>query len=90
MFLPEKDLPEKAALLKRFEYSPLGIELKTQTDIAKKQYIKLDDTDEFDKIIEKEKHSKSNLIYDANHSFYRFIMIEKDLIKFLSNQCIFS
>ena len=84
--LPEKDLLEKAALLKRFKYSPLGIELKTQTDIAKKQYIKLDDTDEFDKIIEKEKHSKSNLIYDANHSFYRFYHDRKrfDKISFKS------
>ena len=42
---------EKAAALKRFEYSPLGKELKTQADIAKKQYQKLDDTDEFDETI---------------------------------------
>ena len=46
---------EKAATTKRFEYSPLGKELKAQTDIAKKQYQKLDDTYEFDKIIIKEK-----------------------------------
>ena len=37
-FLPEKDLLEKAATLKRFEYSPLAKELKAQADIAKKQY----------------------------------------------------
>ena len=72
--LPEKDLLEKAAALKRFEYSPLGKELKAQTDIAKKQYQKLDDTCEFDKIIKKEKptlvkYSKSDLIYDSNHCF---------------------
>ena len=36
--LSEKDLLEKAAALKRFEYSTLGKELKSQTDIAKKQY----------------------------------------------------
>ena len=36
--LPEKDLLEKAATLKRFEYSLLGKKLKPQTDIAKKQY----------------------------------------------------
>ena len=36
--LPEKDLQEKAAKIKRFEYSPLGEELKAQTDIVKKQY----------------------------------------------------
>ena len=53
--LPKKDLLEKAATMKRFEYSPLGKELKAQTDIAKKKYQKLEDTYEFDKIIKKEK-----------------------------------
>ena len=33
--LPEKDLLEKAASTKRFEYSPLSKELKAQTDIEK-------------------------------------------------------
>ena len=33
--LLEKRLLEKAATIKRFEYSPLGSELKKQTDIAK-------------------------------------------------------
>ena len=32
--LPEKDLLEKAAKIKRFECSPLGKEFKLQTDIA--------------------------------------------------------
>ena len=36
--LPEKDLLEKAAALRRFEYSPLGKELKAQTSVAEKQY----------------------------------------------------
>ena len=40
--LPERELLEKAATMKRFEYSPLGKELKAQTDIAKKQYQGLD------------------------------------------------
>ena len=40
--LPEKGLLEKAAIIKRFEYSPLGSELKRQTDIAKKQYQELE------------------------------------------------
>ena len=39
--LPETDLLEKAATMKRFEYLPLGKELKAQTDIAKKQKIRL-------------------------------------------------
>ena len=34
---------EKAATIKRFEYSPLGIELKKQTDIAKERYQGLDE-----------------------------------------------
>ena len=33
--LPKKDFLEKAATIKRFEYSPLGKGLKAQTDIAK-------------------------------------------------------
>ena len=36
--LAEKDLIEKAAALKRFEYYPLGKELKLQTSVAEKQY----------------------------------------------------
>ena len=32
--LSEKIFLEKAATMKRFEYSPLGKELKVQTDIA--------------------------------------------------------
>ena len=32
--LPENELLEKDATVKIFEYSPLGIELKAQTDIA--------------------------------------------------------
>ena len=62
--------------MKRFEYSPLGKELKAQTDIAKKQYQQLDDTFEFDKIIKKEERifencNKSNLIYNSKYSFYK-------------------
>ena len=53
--LPEKDMLEKAAKMKRFEYPPLGKELKAQTDVAKKQYKKLDSAFAFDKIIKKEK-----------------------------------
>ena len=75
--LPEKDVLEKAATLKRFEYSPLGKELKALTDITEKQYQKLRDTYEFDKIIKKEKptlenYSKSDLIYNNNYSFYKY------------------
>ena len=68
---------EKAATMKRFEYSPLGKELKVQTGIAKKQYQKLDNSFGFDKIIKKEKptfknYNKSNLINDSEHSFDKY------------------
>ena len=38
--LPEKYLLEKTAATKRFEYWPLGKELRAQTNIAQKQYKK--------------------------------------------------
>ena len=65
---------EKSAILKRLEYSPLGKELKAQTDIAKKQYQRLDKVFIFisnkgnknvnESLIKKEKGkwNKSNLI----------------------------
>ena len=49
--LPEKEMKEKIATMKRFEHSSFWTcckELKAQTDIAKKQYQKLDGTFEFD------------------------------------------
>ena len=65
------------------EYSPSGKEQKSQTDIAKKQYENLDTY----KIIEEENYSKSNLMYDTNHIFYRYYRnIKKKLTTFLSNQ----
>ena len=35
--LPEENLLQKAAAIKIFEYSPLGSELKKQTEIKKKK-----------------------------------------------------
>ena len=55
--LPEKDLLEKVATMKRFEYWLLSSELKKQTDIAEKQYKRLDNTYELDNIIKKRKNS---------------------------------
>ena len=40
--LPEKDLLEKAATIKRFEYSTLCSELRKQSSVAEKQYQKLE------------------------------------------------
>ena len=48
--LPEKDLLEKAATMKRFEHSLLGKELKKQTSVAEKQY------QSFDKALKKKKN----------------------------------
>ena len=53
--LLEKDLLEKSATMERFEYLPLGKELKLQTDIENKPYQKLDGTYEVDRMIKKEK-----------------------------------
>ena len=87
--LPEKDLLEKAAIMKRFEYSSLGKELKAQTDTAKKQYQKLDDTFGFNKIIKEEKTALENYIKSSVTLmliivFTNIIMI----VTFLSNQSI--
>ena len=63
----------------------LGKELKTQTDIANKQYQKLD------KMIKKEaltlkNYNKLNLIYNCKYSFYKYYSERKNLIIFYSNQ----
>ena len=83
--LPEKGLLEKAATIKRFQYSSLGNELKKQTDIAKKEYQGLDTIYECDKKEDDEtnrkptikKYSKSNLIYSSKHSFYKYYNIKR-------------
>ena len=76
--LPEKDLLEKAAAISRFEYSALSKKLKKKTSVTEEQYQELDDTFEFGKIIKKENYSKSNLINDTNHSFYKYYRDSKE------------
>ena len=80
--LPETRLLEKIATIEIFQYSPLGKELKAQTNIAKKQFHKSDNTYKFDKITETEKpilnkYSKSDLIYKGNYSFYKYFCYNK-------------
>ena len=91
--LPEKGVLEKAATIKRFEYSPLGSELKKQIDIAnKKQYQGLDKVYEFDGTISKDDkkatlktYNKSVPIYDASHSFCKCRNIKKfDNLSYIS------
>ena len=85
--LQEKYLLEKAATMKRFEYWPLGSELKKQTDIAKKHNQGLDKIYEFDKkerdeTISKDytkptlkKYTKSDLIYHNNNGNIEIIIL---------------
>ena len=83
-FLTGKDvLPDKAAALKRFEYLPLGKELKAQTNVAEKQYQKLNKIFESDNkeeepvtikkeepvAIKKEIIHELKLIYNNKYSF---------------------
>ena len=78
--------------MERFEF--LGKKSRTETNIAKKQYQKLDNTFVFDKTIKKEgpifeNHNKSNLIYLKISIFFtNIIVMIKNLIIFLSNQSI--
>ena len=70
-------MQEKAITMERFKYYPLGKELKAQTSIARKQYHKLRDAYDSDKIIKKEKprlenYGKSDLIYNTYYSFYKY------------------
>ena len=51
--LPKQDLLEKAAAIKRFEYSLLDKELEKQTIVAENQYQKFDNSLEFDNAIKK-------------------------------------
>ena len=62
---------EKAAAIKRFKYFPLGKELKKQTNFAEKQFQKLHNDFESNKIEEYKTQNKripanSNLVY-YNH-----------------------
>ena len=69
--LSEEKLLEKAAAIKRFEYSPLGKELKN-TSVAENQYQKFDKVFESNKKEEDKKKkscAKSNLMYKKYSTF---------------------
>ena len=86
MFYQKKDLLEKAATIKRFEYSVLGKELKAQTDIAKKQYqglSKFFKSDEKEKLTIK-KYNESDLIYNSKYRFYKYYSDSKKIGNFSS------
>ena len=64
---------EKAAIIKRFEYSPLGNELKKKTDIAEKLWKWLD---KIKKKTTVKKYNRSNLVYDSKYNFYEYTNIK--------------
>ena len=70
--LVEKDLLEKAAALKKCEYSPLAKELKHKRVLQKKQYQKLDKVFQSDKKEEKilKSCAKSNLVYSKDFTYF--------------------
>ena len=78
--LPEKDLLEKAATMRRFEYSPLGKELEKQTSVAEKQYQRFDKVfshDEKEEAVKIKKEislatDQSSLFYNNKYSFIEF------------------
>ena len=78
--LTEEGLLEKANTIKRFEYLPLCIELKRQTDIVSKQYRELNKFSKFHKkegveTINKEERDddgKTQQYHNSNHSFYKY------------------
>ena len=81
MFYQKKNLPEKAAKMKRFECSPLEKELKAQTDIGKKHQglNKFFKSDEKEEPTLKKKYNKSDLIRDNKYSLHIIdvTMVEK-------------
>ena len=87
---------EEAAIIKTFEYSLLGKKLKSQPDIAKKQYQNFDGTFEFDKIIKKERPTLENygklvnLIYNSKYGFYNYYGNSKKIITFPQIKVLFS
>ena len=77
MFYRKKDLLEKAATIKRFEYSPLNSEFKKQNYIEKKQYQGLDklltfDKEDYEAMKEPElkMYKESDLIYSNKHCMF--------------------
>ena len=90
--LPERDLLEKAAALKRFEYSLLGNELKKQTSVGEKYYqsfAKVFNHDEKEEPvkIKKEKSlttDESNLVYNNKFSYKNKIHEYKNIEKYVN------
>ena len=69
--LPKIKVLEKASSIKRFEYLPIGKELKAQTSATKKQCQKLDKVFESNEKEEKfsKSRAKSILVYNQDFTF---------------------
>ena len=83
MFYQKKDMLEKTAAIKKFEYSPLDSYLKKKLTLQKNN-IKYFNKREGDKTINKDdqkptlkKYKKSDLIYDSKHSFHKYNNIKE-------------
>ena len=80
--LPGKDLLEKAAAVRKFEYFLLGKEFKKQTSVAEKQYHKLDNAfesneKEEDKAKNKRNSANSDLVYNNYFTVYKYRIIKE-------------
>ena len=84
--------------MKGLENYLLDKELKAQIDIANKQYQKLDNIYEFNKITKKYQHLKStfrkynrsNLIYISKYSFYESYNINFNSLSLTSKYKVFN
>ena len=97
--LPERNLLEKAAALKRFEYSPLGKELKKQASVGEKCYqsfAKVFNHDEKEEPVKIKKEEslttdESNLVYNHKFSYknkiHEYKNIEKYVNESLTERC---
>ena len=93
--LSEKYLLEKAAAIKKYEYSLLGSELKKQTSVAENQHQglnKLFKSDEKEELvtIKKEKPVityESKLMYDSKYKFSYFSNIRKNQALPFTSEC---
>ena len=66
---------EKAATMKRFEYSPLCKELKKQTSAAENSIKNL--TIFYKEKATFKKYNRSNLVYESQYSFYEYYNIHR-------------
>ena len=92
--LPEKDFLEKAAAIKRFEYSPFGKEFQKQTSVAEKQCQKFDSPFESNenkenKTNNKKSCTKSHQVYIKYFTFFKYHDSSKFIKLSLDSKMVF-